>query len=183
MNAGTRITKNSIDIIITAGMIDFIEASISSFQIEMLKKTNSPDEIEGIGFTDWLSEIRKLGEKNTTSELIRLPPGGFTKAPSNKWYLKYMVAPRHFVYTFILAHELSHIYLQIMSEGNNNNQILRNELKCDENALKQLTVGENIKYISNKNNFIPFYIINFIIAYWYYQELNNDWLAKYFAPF
>jgi hypothetical protein len=176
VNAGIGIDQfetsgSNVDIFLNSGLIDFVEATVSAYMVDALQGTS--DAVPGLGFRQWLMTMPPPKGTPLSRWSVRWP--GPNTPPSLEWNLKYIRTPAHWVYTFVFAHELSHIALNLPSGGATPSEALQRESRVDLNAFHDIGVASpNANAMMSKGALQPTFIMVFLAASARFEHLRND---------
>jgi len=150
-----------IDVGISTGLVDFVDAATRSFIRDAKSQGSASD-----GFGNWLQRMHDAGGSPCPPRIA--PPA--TDIPVSE-FVPGVQAPAQLVYYFIFAHELAHV----VSGGNCHagaGDALTVEKACDRIGMTRLT---------ESNLFFPALIVPWMTAMQYYEALDRPDLERVLA--
>ncbi len=170
----TNLNQGDVTILMNSALVDFIEGTVSGYMVDVLRGT--PDQVPGVGFREWLSRVRSSTAKSR-QEWNAPWPGAASGVP-DEWVSKYIRVPAHWVFEFVLAHELSHRVLNVPSGGNTGEEQLQRETTVDLNGFDHLGLdGPYITAMASHGELQPTFIINFFAASYYFEQTRLKIIA------
>ena len=177
---GSRGSSNSLDILMTSSLLDFVEATTAAYMADAL--TNTKDRVEALGFRKWLDLMGKQKTSTTgkAGGVMPVPwPGPGKQTP--EWNLKYVRTPAQTVYHLIFAHELSHVALGLPSGGATDAEVRDREIRVDRNAFRSMgPLSPHRNAMQTRGNVLPTFIVVFMTGMWYFENLRGQELREAF---
>jgi hypothetical protein len=177
-NAMVRVSANSVDILMTSALVDFVEATSAGVSADFLR--GRPDQVVALGYSGWLQSMREAAGKRSPSGSLSVPYPGPAASPL-QWNVTYIRTPAQSIYELLFGHELSHLQLGVPSGGKTDAEILSREVQMDRNAFRATgPTSPHRDAMVMKGNLVPPYIIAFLVAMRFYENLRGDQLREVF---
>ena len=181
VNAGVNIDRtessaSGIDIKINSALLDFTEGIVAAYMLDILRDMHSSDALPGLGLREWLEKVPNATASNLQSWSAKWPGPSSTTL---QWNLKYIRTPAHSVYTFIFAHELSHIALRLPSVASPADESLSREIRVDAYGFDHIGVaGPNRTLMASRGELQPTFVIAFLAATAGFERTRNDIIVR-----
>jgi hypothetical protein len=166
--AGESRTRNSVDVFLTSGFVDFVELSARGYLLDVI--ANQQGTVATNGFKAWLDHMRSLGGKACDSRMT-IP----IQVPEGEKYDNMIRVGVHESFAFLFGHELAHVKTSNAGSkcGYEGNDPLQLEASCDRMSLTAL-MGDG--------SFLPPFILASNTAIWYWQNFQNPSIVRLFNP-
>jgi hypothetical protein len=172
-NAAVFLGPNVIDIFVTSGLIDFVDATARGMLIDA--RASGAQTASEDGYRSWLERMHDSGGQ-TCAFTGHRGPGGLPVTNSQQWLRDQTGAIT--VYEFVFGHELAHV-LNGPSCGYSGADVLSREVACDESAFRHLMTAKSLSG-ERLPVYAPSLTFYFMAAMRHYEQLLGPHLLSMF---